>query len=92
MAEGPAYLKSKAAKYALGMHRGILPSKGVEDGEENAELAKGLSLEPTPTTRSMKMKKHLGRFWCCYLIGNIIFLAIFLPILYVASCRTEGLD
>jgi hypothetical protein len=28
-----------------------------------------------------KFQKHWRRFWCCYLLGAIIFLAIFLPVL-----------
>lgn len=36
-------------------------------------------------TRMQKVKKHYRRFWCCYLVGSIIFLAIFLPLLWVSS-------
>jgi hypothetical protein len=28
-----------------------------------------------------KIRQHFKRFWCCYLIAGIIFLAIFLPLL-----------
>jgi hypothetical protein len=42
-------------------------------------------LKPSPTpekvSRRRKVKQHCGRFWLWYLIGTIIFLAIFLPCL-----------
>ncbi|KAI0008256.1 hypothetical protein F4779DRAFT_618811 [Xylariaceae sp. FL0662B] len=37
----------------------------------------------TPLTKKQKFKRHCGRFWWWYLIGLIIFLAIFLPILFL---------
>lgn len=36
-------------------------------------------------SRSQKIKKHYKRFWCCYLLSLVIFLAAFLPILSVFS-------
>lgn len=86
MSEGPAYLKEKAGKNALGVHRGPLPHHDLTDDEAEAafahlEEAKGITLEKQQTTMSQKIGKHWKRFWCCYLLGNIIFLAIFLPIL-----------
>ncbi|KAI1447119.1 hypothetical protein F5Y02DRAFT_416559 [Annulohypoxylon stygium] len=36
-----------------------------------------------PLTKKQKFKRHCGRFWWWYLIGLIIFLAIFLPILFL---------
>ena len=86
MAETPAYLQSKGAKNALGTNRGPMPDHDIDDADADSafahlEEAKGLSLEKTPTTMSQKVGKHWKRFWCCYLVGNVIFLAIFLPIL-----------
>lgn len=88
MAETPGYLQSKAAKYALGIHRGPLPEHDVSDPEaaaafEHLEKSKTISLERTNTksTITQTVSKHWKRFWCCYLVGNVIFLAIFLPIL-----------
>ncbi|KAI1342713.1 hypothetical protein F5Y15DRAFT_313206 [Xylariaceae sp. FL0016] len=34
-------------------------------------------------TKRQKVKRHCGKFWLWYLIGSIIFLAIFLPILFL---------
>ncbi|KAJ6100077.1 hypothetical protein N7467_001612 [Penicillium canescens] len=31
-----------------------------------------------------KFEKHCRRFWCCYLVGIVIFLAIFLPVFFLA--------
>ncbi|KAI1805105.1 hypothetical protein F4811DRAFT_561382 [Daldinia bambusicola] len=36
-----------------------------------------------PLTKKQKFKRHCGRFWWWYLIGLVIFLAIFLPILFL---------
>lgn len=76
----PPYLSSDDAKYSLGVHRGPLVG-GEEPKLEQVESAGGLSLATTHRTRKEKLKQHWKRFWFLYLIGNIIFLAIFLPIL-----------
>lgn len=31
----------------------------------------------------VRFQKHWRRFWCCYLVAVVVFLAIFLPVLYV---------
>lgn len=73
MAEKDSFT-SKAAKYALGLHR------GPPDGE--TELDKTHSLETgEKKTPMQKARKHWARFWCCYCFWSVIFLAIFLPIL-----------
>ena len=79
----PSYLSSDEAKYSLGVHRGPLPAKGVDESSQLEQVgsAGGLSLETRQLKRSEKLKRHWKRFWCCYLVGNVIFLAIFLPIL-----------
>lgn len=35
----------------------------------------------TPDTKWTILKKHLRKYWYWYVIGNIVFLAIFLPLL-----------
>ena len=79
----PAYLSSDDAKYSLGIHRGPLVPAGPDEGAklEQVESAGGLSLATTNRTRKEKFSRHWKRFWCLYLIANIIFLAIFLPVL-----------
>ncbi|KAJ5917866.1 hypothetical protein N7454_010241 [Penicillium verhagenii] len=83
----PAYLSSDDAKYSLGVHRGPLATiVGLEDGTklEKVDTAGGLSLA-TNQTRKAKFARHWKRFWCCYLIGNVIFLAIFLPVFFLVA-------
>ncbi|KAJ5593976.1 uncharacterized protein N7459_000184 [Penicillium hispanicum] len=87
----PAYLSSDDAKYSLGVHRGPLAAVNDNgDGEkgnklEQIESAGGLSLATTSRTRKEKLARHWKRFWCCYLIGNVIFLAIFLPVFFLVA-------
>lgn len=77
----PAYLSSDGAKYSLGVHRGPLAPAGVDDPKlEQVQSAGGISLA-TNRSKKEKFARHWKRFWCCYLIGNVIFLAIFLPVL-----------
>ncbi|GES61230.1 hypothetical protein ATEIFO6365_0006068900 [Aspergillus terreus] len=80
MAEKASYLTSQAAKYALGVHRGPLDSEG--HGAEHVEKADAVELETGQKTRAQKLRRHWGRFWCCYCFWSLIFLAIFLPIFF----------
>lgn len=44
-------------------------------------------------TRKEKLRRHWKRYWICYLIGGIIFSAIFLPLLYaslIAYCPSRA--
>lgn len=67
--------------YVIGAHRGPLFSRAEGDqGLTRSESAGGLSLTKTPT-RGEKWRRHWRRFWLVYLVGNVIFLAILLPIL-----------
>ncbi|PYH78351.1 hypothetical protein BO82DRAFT_342919 [Aspergillus uvarum CBS 121591] len=81
MATNPSSLNSEDAKYALGTHRGPLPSEGVDN--EHLEKTRSISLEPGKRTRAQRLRRHWRRFWCCYVFGSIIFLAIFLPIFFL---------
>ncbi|KAI1477507.1 hypothetical protein F4774DRAFT_388497 [Daldinia eschscholtzii] len=55
--------------------------------ESNASSSDDHVTEKTPVaaplTKKEKFKRHCGRFWWWYLIGLVIFLAIFLPILFL---------
>ncbi|KAE8339569.1 hypothetical protein BDV24DRAFT_176039 [Aspergillus arachidicola] len=83
MEEKQHYLGSKAAKYALGIHRGPLPQ---DDGEgvaiEHVETANTISLEKKEKTRAERARRHWARFWCCYIFWSLIFLAVFLPVFF----------
>lgn len=79
----PGYLSSKAAKFALGVHRGPMPKESFDDENDMERLEKmdTLELETIKRTPTQTLRRHWFRFWCCYLFFSIIFLAIFLPVL-----------
>lgn len=86
MAVGDLY---KASQRALGANRGSF-SPGDEGKSKQLAGGAGADIEHVETIEekpgriratNRKVKRHLRRFWCCYLIGAIVFLAIFLPIL-----------
>ncbi|KAK6815617.1 hypothetical protein PG987_016621 [Apiospora arundinis] len=39
--------------------------------------------KPATVGKRAKVKRHCARFWCCYVIAIIIFLAIMLPVLFL---------
>lgn len=82
------------SKYTIGTNRGLFdPAKLKDDKDSKApfdadvEHIERLSDEGDGPPRGRVKRartifnKHWRRFWCCYLLGIIIFLAIFLPIL-----------
>lgn len=79
-------MTKKERDLVLGANRGPLltnePSTGVD--LEKTESAGGMSLTSKPKGKEW-LRRHWKRFWFVYFIGNIIFLAIILPILYVFS-------
>ncbi|KAJ5718642.1 hypothetical protein N7488_004288 [Penicillium malachiteum] len=75
-------MSSKGLKYILGTNRGPLLTPGDASESQGLEKAGGLSLVKTPT-RTQRVRRHWKRFWCVYCLGNVIFLAIFLPILFL---------
>ncbi|KAJ5668602.1 uncharacterized protein N7477_007172 [Penicillium maclennaniae] len=80
----PAYLSSDDAKYSLGVHRGPLAPTSEDPKLEQVQSAGGISLA-TNRSRKERLARHWKRFWCCYLIGNVIFLAIFLPVFFLVA-------
>lgn len=81
----PAYLTDKEAKNSIGTNRGPFPPNDGSSQLEAVESAGGLSLEDKQLTFKEKIMKHHKRYWFVYFIGNILFLAILLPLMYVAS-------
>jgi hypothetical protein len=81
--------------YVVGSNRNLPMLTGKEPHSKQASGALGSdiehvesldSLEKSKKPRSLKhvranVQKHWRRFWCCYLVVAIIFLAIFLPVL-----------
>ncbi|KAJ5116795.1 hypothetical protein N7456_001143 [Penicillium angulare] len=83
-------LQEKSAKYALGTYRGpfSLSPKGGNGNHDPAtvdyvESIDTKSLKDDRRAKCFGFRRHWRRFWCCYLLGNIIFLAIFLPIFFL---------
>ncbi|KAI1406378.1 hypothetical protein F4819DRAFT_481847 [Hypoxylon fuscum] len=58
------------------------PGRG-SDATSSADHVQEKTAAAVPLTKKQKFKRHCGRFWWWYLIGHIIFLAIFLPILFL---------
>lgn len=56
------------------------PAKRSDDAS-SGDHVKEKAAEAAPLGKREKVRRHCGRFWLWYLIGVIIFLAIFLPIL-----------
>ncbi|KAL2222674.1 hypothetical protein M432DRAFT_527064, partial [Thermoascus aurantiacus ATCC 26904] len=88
MDEKPSSLKDRLAKYVAGLNRGPLATspdgdkaKGENDVVERVE-AMDDTKEQKPK-RKERIKRHFKRNWWWYLIGSIVFLAIFLPLFFV---------
>jgi hypothetical protein len=81
--------------YVVGSNRNLpmLTGNGPHSKQASGALGSDIehvesldSLEKSKKPRSLKhvranVQKHWRRFWCCYLVAAIIFLAIFLPVL-----------
>ncbi|KAI0178137.1 hypothetical protein BJ166DRAFT_600766 [Pestalotiopsis sp. NC0098] len=58
------------------------PASGKKDNAfEHLENVN--SAEPVKPSKRTKARRHCKRFWFCYFIGGIIFLAIFLPLFFL---------
>jgi hypothetical protein len=75
----------KGTKYIIGGNRGLI-------NPEPDDLAKLEKVESSVSsnTKKNRFRRHCRRFWCIYLIANVIFLAILLPILYVLLILTTS--
>lgn len=79
----------------VGSNRNLPSLPGEGNGSKQTSGALGVdikqvkSLEPLKRSKGSRslqsvranVRKHWRRFWCCYLVAVIIFLAIFLPVL-----------
>ncbi len=82
MAVGDAYKARMAEKRAIGANRGDLEGSKAADAEgAEVERIEDVAADEQKPSKRKRMKRHLARFWCCYLLAGIIFLAIFLPVL-----------
>ena len=84
-------MQSTDDKYVIGANRNLTKgsklngNKHDKDLEADTEHVENLEKEAPPAGKTkqarLKIQRHWKRFWCCYLIASIIFLAIFLPVL-----------
>lgn len=58
----------------------ITPAISRDSNDDPVHPEKASAAAPQVGKRA-KVKHHFARFWCCYLIAVIIFLAIMLPVL-----------
>ncbi|QQK43688.1 cytochrome P450 [Penicillium digitatum] len=70
----------RIGKYIIGVNRGLL-SPGTD---ETAKLEK-VSSSMSSISKKNKLRRHFRRFWCLYLIANVIFLSIFLPVFFLVA-------
>ncbi|KAL4925690.1 DUF3712 domain-containing protein [Aspergillus undulatus] len=86
MAVGDAYKARLAEKQALEANRAQPSgkSKAVGPGAE-IEHVEAVAVGEEKPKKRQRLKRHFARFWCCYLLGGIIFLAIFLPVFFLVA-------
>lgn len=70
-------MAKEADKYIIGGNRGLL-----HPGPDDLAKLEQIESSTRSATKKDKFRRHCRRFWLCYSIGNVIFLAIFLPVLY----------
>ncbi|KAL4977180.1 hypothetical protein BDW66DRAFT_150283 [Aspergillus desertorum] len=88
MAVGDAYKARQAEKQAAETATRASSSgvKGKGTKIEHVEaLTEGGQLEKEKPGKRQRLKRHFARFWCCYLLGGIVFLAIFLPVFFLVA-------
>ncbi|CAI7578426.1 unnamed protein product [Penicillium discolor] len=66
-------------KYIIGGNRGLL--KPESDESEKLEKVGSMS----SASKKNRFRRHCRRFWCIYLIVNVIFLTIFLPVFFLIA-------
>ncbi|KAK4866769.1 hypothetical protein LT330_007932 [Penicillium expansum] len=67
-------------KYIIRGNRGPLNP----ESDETAKLEK-VGSSVSSTSKKNEFRRHCKRFWCIYLIANMIFLAIFLPVFFLVA-------
>ncbi|KAL6235277.1 hypothetical protein BDW75DRAFT_230458 [Aspergillus navahoensis] len=88
MAVGDAYKARQADRQAAkaAARAGSPGVKGKSTEIEHVEaIASVDSLEKQKPKKRQRLKQHFARFWCCYLLGGVIFLAIFLPVFFLVA-------
>lgn len=84
--EKTQHFPEKTAKCVLGIHRGPFPSDSTDGNNlaaiDHVETADTITLGKIQRTPTQNLRRHWKRFWCCYVFGANVVLAILLPILY----------
>ncbi|KAI1815077.1 hypothetical protein GGS20DRAFT_584889 [Poronia punctata] len=90
----PNSMGSEPSDYSLPKtaKKGKRTSHAVNDNDIEKHHVEHISRIDTQTpppykkkkqTRWQKLKRHWARFWCCYMLAGVIFLAILLPLLFL---------
>ncbi|PTU23579.1 hypothetical protein P175DRAFT_0508236 [Aspergillus ochraceoroseus IBT 24754] len=86
MALGDSYMASTAEKQVICANRGVSnegPEKDVLGRDKEIEYVEAVAAEKQTIGKCQKIKQHFARFRYYYLLAGILFLAIFLPVLFL---------
>ncbi|KAJ5355537.1 uncharacterized protein N7496_012749 [Penicillium cataractarum] len=78
-------------RFVIGSNRNLGSKQAPEALGDDMKHVESLgALEKSKSPPSLKsfranVQKHWRRFWCCYLVAAIIFLAIFLPVFFLVA-------
>ncbi|OJD15024.1 hypothetical protein AJ78_04679 [Emergomyces pasteurianus Ep9510] len=80
-------IKEKASKYAIWNNHGELADDGANAvGGENGSSSEHIEqANKGQQSRRGRVVAHFKRWWWCYLLGAIVFLAIFLPVFFLVA-------
>ncbi|KAL4955776.1 hypothetical protein BDW69DRAFT_192970 [Aspergillus filifer] len=86
MAVGDAYKARLAERQALEANLAGPSGTGKSKAEgADIEHVEAVAVGDEKPTRRTRVKRHFARFWCCYLLGSIVFLAVFLPVFFLVA-------
>ncbi|KAL4899245.1 hypothetical protein BDW74DRAFT_183988 [Aspergillus multicolor] len=86
MAVGDAYKARIAERQTLGASAGPSRSQVKGKGTEIEHVeAVPYSTERQKPKKRQRLKRHIAKYWCCYLLAGTIFLAIFLPVFFLIA-------
>ncbi|KAL4964934.1 DUF3712 domain-containing protein [Aspergillus stella-maris] len=86
MAVGDAYKARLAERQALETNLAGPSGTGKSKAEgADIEHVEAVAVDDEKPRKRTRVKRHFARFWCCYLLGGIVFLAIFLPVFFLVA-------
>ncbi|KKK26950.1 hypothetical protein ARAM_004353 [Aspergillus rambellii] len=86
MVVGDSYMASTAEKQVIRANRGMSnegPEKDVLGRDKEIEYVEAVAAKKQTIGKCQKIKQHFARFRYYYLLAGILFLAIFLPVLFL---------